>query len=204
VWRQDVLDLELPEPVDMIVSAAAPHGVIDHDRLWVRPARTMRPGGIPEVQCGGAGNIHRVREVIKTLAVTRSRSWPAGRRGCSQARNGRSGGQARPASARSMLAGRPAHLPEDVGTLARTSIPAAISPACPVGGPRTESKRRYQVTGFRDYQSVIQAGAGRDDGTRHVPLDPEEVRALFDRMVREAWTPAEIEILHRAACSALL
>jgi hypothetical protein len=60
------------------------------------------------------------------------------------------------------------------------------------------------VTGFRDYQSVIQAGACSDDGARHVPLDPEEVRALFDRVVREAWTPAEIEILHRAACATLL
>ena len=58
------------------------------------------------------------------------------------------------------------------------------------------------MTGFRDYQSVIQAGARRGDGTRRVPLDPEKVRALFDRMVTEAWTPAEV--LHRAACSALL
>jgi hypothetical protein len=88
--------------------------------------------------------------------------------------------------------------------LVRTSITAAHLARLPVGDPRTESKRRCQVTGFRDYQSVIQAGARRDDGARHVPLDAEEVRALFDRVVREAWTLAEIEILHRAACAALL
>jgi hypothetical protein len=60
------------------------------------------------------------------------------------------------------------------------------------------------VTGFRDFQSVIQAGARRGDGTRRVPLDPREVRALFDPIVGRVWTPAEIEVLHRAACSALL
>ena len=58
--------------------------------------------------------------------------------------------------------------------------------------------------GFRDYQSVIQAGVRRDDATRRVPLDPEEVRALFDRVVRQAWAAAEIDMLDRAACSAML
>src|SRR5262245_31131878 len=33
VWRQDVLDLELDEPVDAIVSTATFHWVTDHDRL---------------------------------------------------------------------------------------------------------------------------------------------------------------------------
>jgi len=68
VWRQDVLDLGLPEPVDVIVSAAALHWVTDHDRMWGRLARALRPGGILEVQCGGAGNIGRVREVIEMVA----------------------------------------------------------------------------------------------------------------------------------------
>jgi hypothetical protein len=60
------------------------------------------------------------------------------------------------------------------------------------------------VSGFRDYQSVIQAGAGRGDVTRRVPPDPAEVCALFGRMVGQVWTPAEIDILDRAACSAML
>jgi hypothetical protein len=60
------------------------------------------------------------------------------------------------------------------------------------------------VSGFRDYQSVIQAGMGRGDATRRVPLDREEVRAVFGRMVRQVWTAAEIDILDRAACSAML
>jgi trans-aconitate 2-methyltransferase len=69
VWCQDVLDLDVAELADAIVSTAALHWVTDHDRLWARLARVLRPGGILEVQCGGAGNITRVRERIE--AVTR-------------------------------------------------------------------------------------------------------------------------------------
>ena len=65
VWCQDVLDLELDEPVDAIVSTATLHWVTDHDRLWARLARALRPGGVLEAQCGGEGNIDRVREVIE-------------------------------------------------------------------------------------------------------------------------------------------
>jgi trans-aconitate 2-methyltransferase len=68
VWCQDVLDLDLDEPVDAIVSTATLHWVTDHDRLWERLARALRPGGVLEVQCGGAGNIDRVRTVIEAVA----------------------------------------------------------------------------------------------------------------------------------------
>ena len=60
------------------------------------------------------------------------------------------------------------------------------------------------MSGFRDYPSVILAGVRRGDATRRVPLDPEPVRAVFGRMVRQVWTPAEIDLLDRAACSAML
>jgi hypothetical protein len=60
------------------------------------------------------------------------------------------------------------------------------------------------VSGFRDYQSVIQAGVRRGQATRRVSLDPGEVRAVFGRMVRQGWTPAEVDLLDRAACSAML
>jgi trans-aconitate 2-methyltransferase len=68
VWCEDALDLDLPQPVDAIVSTAALHWVKDHDRLWARLARALRPGGRLEIQCGGAGNIERVREAIETAA----------------------------------------------------------------------------------------------------------------------------------------
>ena len=60
------------------------------------------------------------------------------------------------------------------------------------------------MKGFRDYQSVIQTGVRRGDAARRVPLDPEQVLAVFGRMVRHVWTPAEIDILDRAASSAML
>src|SRR5580704_18136053 len=68
VWCQDALELDLGEPVDAILSTAALHWVTDHDRLWARLARALRPGGIMEIQCGGEGNIARVREVIDAVA----------------------------------------------------------------------------------------------------------------------------------------
>jgi trans-aconitate 2-methyltransferase len=68
VWCQDVLDLELDEPADVVVSTAALHWVPDHDRLWARLGQALRPGGALEVQCGGEGNIDRIREVIDAVA----------------------------------------------------------------------------------------------------------------------------------------
>jgi trans-aconitate 2-methyltransferase len=69
VWQQDVLELELDEPVDAIVSTATLHWVKDHDALWPRLSRALRPGGMLEIQCGGQGNIARVREAIAAAAA---------------------------------------------------------------------------------------------------------------------------------------
>lgn len=69
VWRQDVLDLALDEPVDVVVSTATLHWVPDHHRLWQRLAAALRIGGILEIQCGGQGNLDHVREVIDAVAA---------------------------------------------------------------------------------------------------------------------------------------
>ena len=68
VWCGDVLDLELGEPVDAIVSTAALHWVRDHDALWPRLAHALRPAGRLEVQCGGKGNIAGVLAVTEAVA----------------------------------------------------------------------------------------------------------------------------------------
>jgi trans-aconitate 2-methyltransferase len=68
VWCQSALDLDLREEVDAVVSTAALHWVPEHDRLWVTLARALRPYGVLEAQCGGAGNIARVREAIGQAA----------------------------------------------------------------------------------------------------------------------------------------
>lgn len=57
----------LGEAVDAVVSTATLHWVPDHDRLWKRLARALRPGGNLEVQCGGEGNIAGVYEVIESV-----------------------------------------------------------------------------------------------------------------------------------------
>jgi trans-aconitate 2-methyltransferase len=64
VERQDLLFLEVDRPVDVIFSTATFHWIMDHDRLFGRLARALKPGGMLVAQCGGKGNIAR------TLAVT--------------------------------------------------------------------------------------------------------------------------------------
>ena len=64
VWQQDALELRVEEPVEAIFSTATLHWVPEHDRLWRVLAAALRPGGRVEAQCGGEGNIARVREAI--------------------------------------------------------------------------------------------------------------------------------------------
>jgi len=69
VWCQNVLELAVDEPVDAVVSTATLHWVRDHDRMWPRIAEALRPGGALEIQCGGQGNIDRVRGVIEAVVA---------------------------------------------------------------------------------------------------------------------------------------
>ena len=69
VWRQDVLELALPEPVDAVVSNAVLHWVPDHDRLWTALAGALRAGGRLEIQCGGKGNVAAVRAAMEPVVA---------------------------------------------------------------------------------------------------------------------------------------
>lgn len=57
VLRADLLDLELDDPVDLVVSTATFHWVLDHERLFARLHDALRPGGRLVAQCGGDGNV---------------------------------------------------------------------------------------------------------------------------------------------------
>ena len=57
----DLLELELGEPVDAILSTATFHWIADHDLLFQRLRRALRPGGRLVAQCGGEGNIDVLR-----------------------------------------------------------------------------------------------------------------------------------------------
>ena len=139
VWCQDVLDLDLADPVDAIVSTATFHWVTDHDRLWARLARALRPGGALEVQCGGEGNIARVREVIEAVArdtAPELAGWSpwvfAGPRETELRLR-----DAGFATTRCWLEERPTH-PEDVDAFVRTSILPAHLARLP-----TERRERF-------------------------------------------------------------
>jgi len=126
VWCQDALELDLHEPVDAIVSTATLHWVGDHDRLWKRLAGVLRGGGRLEVQCGGQGNIERVREAIEAAAhevAPQLVGWSpwvfAGPRETEQRLR-----EAGFVQTRCWLQDRPTH-PQDVAAFVRTSILAA-------------------------------------------------------------------------------
>jgi len=57
VRRSDLLELEVEAPVDLVVSTATFHWILDHDRLFRRIFAALRPAGRLVAQCGGAGNV---------------------------------------------------------------------------------------------------------------------------------------------------
>jgi trans-aconitate 2-methyltransferase len=66
----DLTSLELDEPVDAVFSSAVFHWVLDHDLLFRRLATALRPGGALAAQCGGAGNIERLRTICDEVAAS--------------------------------------------------------------------------------------------------------------------------------------
>jgi trans-aconitate 2-methyltransferase len=60
VEQQDLVQLQVERPVDLVFSTATFHWIQDHARLFARLARALKPGGRLVVQCGGKGNIARV------------------------------------------------------------------------------------------------------------------------------------------------
>ncbi len=65
---QDLLALELPEPVDVIFSNATFHWVLDHDALFASLYRMLKPSGRLLAQCGGRGNIDYFRASADAVA----------------------------------------------------------------------------------------------------------------------------------------
>lgn len=63
----DLLDLEVEEPVDAILSTATFHWIPDHELLFRRLRAALRPGGRLVAQCGGEGNIDRLRGVAYAI-----------------------------------------------------------------------------------------------------------------------------------------
>jgi trans-aconitate 2-methyltransferase len=68
VLCQDLVELELPEPVDAVFSNATFHWVHDHDALFAALQRNMKPGARLVAQCGGRGNIDAFRAAADSVA----------------------------------------------------------------------------------------------------------------------------------------
>jgi trans-aconitate 2-methyltransferase len=65
---QDLVALELPEPVDVAFSNATFHWIKDHDALFASLQRSLKPGGRLIAQCGGVGNIDSFRRLADEVA----------------------------------------------------------------------------------------------------------------------------------------
>lgn len=70
VVAADLSRLPFEEAFDGIVSTAAFHWVLDHDRLFRGMHRALRPGGRLLAQCGGGPNIAHLRERMAALAAS--------------------------------------------------------------------------------------------------------------------------------------
>jgi trans-aconitate 2-methyltransferase len=66
---QDLVALELPEPVDAVFSNATFHWIHDHDALFAALHRAMKPGARLVAQCGGEGNIDGFRRTAEAVAA---------------------------------------------------------------------------------------------------------------------------------------
>ena len=64
----DLTELELEQEVDAVFSSAVFHWVLDHDLLFRQLRAVLRPGGAIAAQCGGAGNIDRLRTICAEVA----------------------------------------------------------------------------------------------------------------------------------------
>lgn len=69
VYCQDLVDLSLPEPVDVAFSNATFHWIHDHEALFAALHRTIKPGGRLLAQCGGLGNIDSFRRLAEEIAL---------------------------------------------------------------------------------------------------------------------------------------
>jgi trans-aconitate 2-methyltransferase len=69
VFRADLTELVLEEPVDAAFSNAVFHWIGDHDSLFARLHAALRPGAPLVAQCGGKGNVARFHAAAQEVAA---------------------------------------------------------------------------------------------------------------------------------------
>ena len=65
----DLLELSIDRELDAAISTATFHWITDHDALFERIRAALRPGAAFVAQCGGRGNIDRVRRLADRLTA---------------------------------------------------------------------------------------------------------------------------------------
>lgn len=65
--RSDLLQLTLPEPVDLIFSNSVFHWVLDQEGLYRKLFSLLKPGGQLVAECGGKGGIFRYRDAAEEI-----------------------------------------------------------------------------------------------------------------------------------------
>ena len=65
----DLVDLDLPKPVDLVFSTATFHWIPDHEALFRRLRSALKPGSRLVAQCGGKGNVAEHTRAIATAAA---------------------------------------------------------------------------------------------------------------------------------------
>ncbi|MCO5998312.1 class I SAM-dependent methyltransferase [Actinoallomurus rhizosphaericola] len=78
--RVDVLQADLTEPLpitdaDAAFSVATFHWIHDHDALFTNIARALRPGARFVADCGGRGNVARVRAALAKVTGEEPAPW---------------------------------------------------------------------------------------------------------------------------------
>lgn len=68
VVQGDLLELAVSERIDAIFSTATFHWIKDHELLFERLHAALRPGGRLVAQCGGEGNISKLRGTALEVA----------------------------------------------------------------------------------------------------------------------------------------
>ena len=77
VRHASLLDLDLSAEADAVFSNAVFHWIADHEALFARLAAVLRPGGRLSAQCGGHGNIARVKAAAADALDELGRPHPA-------------------------------------------------------------------------------------------------------------------------------
>jgi trans-aconitate 2-methyltransferase len=67
ILHLDLLEVELPEPVDVVFSNATFHWIEDHSKLFATLGRALKPNGRLIAQCGGEGNVRAFLSVTESV-----------------------------------------------------------------------------------------------------------------------------------------